>query len=179
LQQIVSRIAPPGIPTVLSFGRFIADGKTNIIPDEVEMAGTLRTFDEEWRAEAHHKICKMAESVAESMGGNCEIIIDKGYPFLVNDNALTIRTRKTAEEYLGSENVKDLPMRMTAEDFSYFAQKVPSTFYRIGAGNIKKGIISNLHTSTFDIDEKSLEISSGLMAWIAVNELGNIPLNKI
>jgi amidohydrolase len=173
LQQIVSRIAPPGIPTVLSFGRFIADGKTNIIPDEVEMAGTLRTFDEEWRAEAHHKICRMAESVAESMGGSCEIFIDKGYPFLVNDRDLTIRTTDAAKRFIGDENVLQLPMRMTAEDFSYFAQRVPSTFYRIGVGNAEKGISSNLHTSTFNIDEKSLEISSGLMAWIAINELTN------
>jgi amidohydrolase len=174
IQQIVSRIAPPGIPTVLSFGRFIADGKTNIIPDKVEMAGTLRTFDEEWRVEAHHKIRRMAESVAESLGGSVDVVIDKGYPFLVNDKKLTERSKDYAIEYLGEENVLDLSLRMTAEDFSYFAAKVPSTYYRVGVGNSKEGISSNLHTSTFNIDEKSLEISSGLMAWISVKELSNI-----
>lgn len=171
LQQIVSRIAPPGIPTVLSFGRFIADGKTNIIPDKVEMAGTLRTFDEEWRAEAHRKIIRMAESVAESMGGNVEVHISHGYPFLINDPKVTKQASGFADSFLGQENVLELPQRMTAEDFSYFAQEVPSTFYRIGVGNAEKGITSNLHTSTFNIDEKSLEISSGLMAFIAWNQL--------
>jgi amidohydrolase len=171
LQQIVSRIAPPDIPTVLSFGRFIADGRTNIIPDKVTIDGTLRTFDEDWRKEAHHKIKKLAGSVAESMGGECEINIAKGYPYLVNDKEKTERAKQLAIEYAGNENVIDIDMRMTAEDFSYFALKKPSTYYRLGIRNEKKGITSNLHTSTFNIDEKSLELGAGYMAWLAINEL--------
>jgi amidohydrolase len=168
LQQIVSRNAPPQLPAVLSFGRFIAEGRTNIIPNEVKLDGTLRTFDEKWRAEAHQKITKMATSIAEGMGGECEVFIDKGYPFLVNDEAVTAEARQSAVEYLGEENVVDLDLRMTAEDFAYFSQRIPSCFYRLGIRNESRGIIHNLHTDLFDVDESSLETGAGLMAWMAV-----------
>lgn len=171
LQQIVSRNAPPQLPAVLSFGRFIADGRTNIIPNEVKLDGTLRTFDEKWRAEAHVKITNLAQSIARGMGGDCEVFIDKGYPFLVNDEATTNHAKAYAIEYLGAENVVDLDLRMTAEDFAYFSQKVPSCFYRLGTRNENKGIIHNLHTDLFDVDESSLEIGAGLMAWMAVRSL--------
>jgi len=171
LQQIVSRNAPPNIPTVLSFGRIIGEGRTNIIPDEVKIDGTFRTYDEKWRAEAHKKITAMAKSIAESMGAVCGVFIDKGYPFLINDKKVTQKTKSFAVEYLGAENVEDLDMRMTAEDFAYFSQHVPSCFYRLGIRNEEKGITSNLHTPTFNVDEKSLETGMGLMAWIAFNEV--------
>lgn len=171
LQQIVSRNAPPQLPAVLSFGRFIAEGRTNIIPNEVKLDGTLRTFDEKWRMEAHQKITKMAASIAEGMGGTCEVFIDKGYPFLVNDEQTTAKAKQYATEYLGSENVMDLDLRMTAEDFAYFSQSVPSCFYRLGIRNESRGIIHNLHTDQFDVDESSLETGAGLMAWMAIREL--------
>jgi len=171
LQQIVSRNLPPQLPAVLSFGRFIAEGRTNIIPDQVKLDGTLRTFDESWRAEAHRRIEKMATTIAEGMGGTCEVFIDKGYPFLVNDDKVTAQARQLATDYLGAENVADLDMRMTAEDFAYFSQEVPSCFYRLGIRNESRGIIHNLHTSQFDVDESCLEVGAGLMAWLAVNGL--------
>ena len=171
LQQIVSRVAPPSIPTVLSFGRISGEGKTNIIPDEVKIEGTIRTFDEEWRAEAHKKIESMAKGIAEGFGGSCEVFVDKGYPFVFNDELVTIRLKNYAREYLGEQNVVDIEMRMTAEDFALYGRHVPACFYRLGIGNEAKGITSNLHTSTFNIDEKSLETGMGLMAWIAINEL--------
>ena len=171
LQQIVSRNAPPQLPAVLSFGRFIAEGRTNIIPNEVKLDGTLRTFDEKWRLEAHQKITKIAASIAEGMGGTCEVFIDKGYPFLVNDEQTTAKAKKYATEYLGSENVMDLDLRMTAEDFAYFSQSVPSCFYRLGIRNESRGIIHNLHTDQFDVDESSLVTGAGLMAWMAIREL--------
>ena len=167
LQQIVSRNAPPQLPAVLSFGRFIAEGRTNIIPNEVKLDGTLRTFDEEWRAEAHRKITLMATSIAQGMGGECEVFIDKGYPFLVNDDKVTAQARQFAVEYLGEENVIDLDMRMTAEDFAYYSQLVPSCFYRLGIRNESRGIVHNLHTPQFDVDEASLETGAGFMAWLA------------
>jgi amidohydrolase len=168
LQQIVSRTAPPTLPAVLSFGRFIADGRTNIIPDEVKLAGTLRTFDEKWRTDTHERITKMAKGLAESMGGTCEVFIDKGYPFLVNDDKVTADTKAAAIEYLGAENVVDLDMRMTAEDFAYYSQLVPSCFYRLGIRNEERGIVHNLHTSRFDVDESSLETGAGFMAFLVV-----------
>lgn len=173
MQQLVSRNTHFNVPTVLSFGRFIADGTYNVIPDEVEIKGTFRTFDEDWRAEAHKKIEKIATSIAESAGGECDVFIDKGYPFLVNNVAVSERTYKNAVEYLGEENVVDLDLRMTAEDFAYFAQHIPSCFYRLGVSNKEKGITSNLHTSTFDVDEKSLETGMGVMAWFSLEELKN------
>jgi len=171
LQQIVSRQASPDVPTVLSFGRIIGEGQTNIIPNEVKISGTIRTFDEKWRKEAHQRITKMAQAIAEGMGGSCEVTVISGYPFVYNDPGITTKTRGWAEEFLGGENVVDLPIRMTAEDFSYFANEVPSCFYRLGIRNEQRGIVSNLHTSTFDVDEKSLETGMGVMAWIAVNAL--------
>lgn len=121
--------------------------------------------------ETHQKITKMAASIAEGMGGTCEVFIDKGYPFLVNDEQTTAKAKQYATEYLGSENVMDLDLRMTAEDFAYFSQSVPSCFYRLGIRNESRGIIHNLHTDQFDVDESSLETGSGLMAWMAIREL--------
>ncbi|PCI96383.1 MAG: N-acyl-L-amino acid amidohydrolase [Flavobacteriales bacterium] len=171
LQQVVSRMSHPTTPTVLSFGKMIANGATNIIPDKVELEGTFRAMDEEWRSEAHVKMKKMAESIAESMGGECEFEIVKGYPFLVNDELVTNNAKQSAIEFLGQENVIDLDLRMTAEDFAYFSQEKPSCFYRLGIKNEAKNINSGLHTSTFNIDEDALETSIGLMAWIAIKEL--------
>ena len=171
MQQVVSRSAPPGIPTVLSFGRVIADGQTNIIPSEVKINGTFRTFDETWRAQAHKKITSLATGMAESMGGTCEVFIDHGYPFLVNDDLATMEAKALAQQYLGPENVVDLEQRMTAEDFAYYSHIIPACFYRLGVKNPEWENIRNLHTPEFDADERSLETGMGLMAWIAVNTL--------
>ncbi len=172
LQQIVSRNVNPIIPSVLTFGKINSTGgATNVIPNEVKMEGTFRTMDENWRAEAHRRMKKMAEGFAESMGGSCEFDIRKGYPFLVNDEVLTERSRHFAEEFLGKENVVDLPMRMTAEDFAYYSQVMPACFYRLGTGNRERGITSPIHTDTFDVDERSLEVGTGLMSWLAVSLL--------
>ncbi|MEI6062690.1 MAG: M20 family metallopeptidase [Bacteroidota bacterium] len=171
LQQVVSRWAPPGIPTVLSFGRVIAGGRTNIIPSEVKIDGTLRTFDEDWRARAHEKITTLAQGMAESMGGTCEVFIAKGYPFLVNDELATAEAKALALEFLGPENVVDLDQRMTAEDFAYYSHIIPACFYRLGVKNPGWENIRNLHTAEFDADERSLETGMGLMAWIALGSL--------
>ncbi len=173
LQQIVSRRAKPSLPSVLSFGKVIANGATNVIPDEVYLEGTFRTLNEEWRDEAHRLMKKMAESIAEGMGGKCEFEIRRGYPFLINDDATTDRARKAAEEYVGKQNVEDLEIWMAAEDFSFFTQQAPACFYRLGVRNEKQGIVSPVHTSTFNIDESALETGMGLMAYMAVRELGN------
>ena len=171
LQQLVSRRANPIIPTVLSFGKVIANGSTNVIPDEVYMEGTFRTLDENWRSQAHSLMKNMAEQLAASMGGSCEFEIRKGYPFLKNDEELTARAREMAAAYLGAENVIDLEIWMAAEDFSYYSQVMPACFYRLGTRNEAKGIVSGVHTPTFNIDEDALKIGSGLMAWLAVSEL--------
>jgi amidohydrolase len=172
LQQIVSRQAKPTTPTVLSFGRFIAEGMANIIPDEVKISGTMRTFDEAWRAEMKQKITLLATGLAESMGASCEVDIHNGYPAVYNDPELTDRVKSYAVDLLGAEQVRDLEMRMTAEDFSYFALEVPGCFYRLGIRNENLGITANLHTANFDADENSLLAGMGLMAWIVLQETG-------
>ena len=171
LQQLVSRRCKPVTPCVLSFGNVQAHGSTNIIPDKVEVQGTFRTMDEEWRKEAHILMKKMAEEMASSMGGKCDFRVDVGYPFVYNDPELTALSQQAAREYLGEENVIDLEMRMTGEDFSFYTHHMPGCFYRLGTGNKEKGITSNVHTATFDVDERSLEIGAGLMAYIAFKQL--------
>ncbi len=173
LQQVVSRMSNPYMPTVLSFGKQIANGAINVIPDEVYMEGTFRTMDEKWRDEAHTRIKKMAEGVAESMGGTCEFSIVRGYPFLVNEEKLTEQVQDFAIDYLGKENVEEADVWMAAEDFSYYSQATDACFYLLGVGNKEKGIGSSLHTPTFNIDENALETSVGLMTYIALRKLGN------
>ncbi len=173
LQQIVSRYGDPGIPSVLTFGKMnTTGGATNIIPNEVKLEGTFRTMNEKWRMDAHKRMKKIAESMAKSMGGACDFNIIKGYPVLHNNEKLTARTKKWAIEFLGKDKVVDLPKRMTAEDFAYFSQVMPACFYRLGTGNPERGITAPIHTDTFDIDESALETGVGLMAWLAVQELG-------
>lgn len=173
LQQIVSRMAHPGDPTVLSFGKVIANGAINVIPDEVYMEGTFRAMNESWRDEAHKRMTRMAVEITESMGGKCEFRIQRGYPFLVNEEKLTEEIRRHAGEYLGVENVLDEDIWMAAEDFAYYSQVADSCFYLCGVGSAEKGIQSSLHTPTFNIDEDALAISTGLMAYMALKRLGN------
>lgn len=171
LQQIVSRNASPKVPSVLSFGKVQANGATNVIPDEVSMEGTFRTMDEVWRASAHQKMKKMAECIAEGMGGSCDFEIQHGYPYLENHPEFTRLCKQAAIEYMGEENVVDLDLWMAAEDFSYYSQQTDACFYRLGTRNEEKGITSGVHTPTFNIDEQALKVGAGLMAWLAVSAL--------
>ncbi|WP_310392705.1 M20 family metallopeptidase [Hymenobacter sp.] len=170
-QQIVSRRANPKIPSVLSFGKVIANGATNVIPNEVYLEGTFRTLNEEWRTEAHAHLRRLCEGLAESMGAVCELEIRRGYPYLENEPGLTARIRAAAVEYLGAENVVELDQWMAAEDFAYFSQAAPACFYRLGTRHADGRFASSVHTPTFDIDEQALATGPGLMAWLAIKEL--------
>jgi len=171
LQTVVSRHAKPATPSVVSIGKVVADGATNIIPNEVYMEGTFRTFDEEWRMRAHKLIEKIATDTAEMHGATCVAEVRKGYPFLKNDDDLANKTRAWAVEYMGEENVEDLEIWPAGEDFAYYSQEIPACFYRLGTRNTAEGITSMLHTPTFDVDESALRIGAGLMAFLAVREL--------
>ena len=168
LQQVVSRNANPETPTVLSFGKIDAPGATNIIPAEIKIEGTFRTFDEKWRYKAHDTIRQIAKGVAESMGGSVDVNIMVGYPFLINDEELTASRKKKAEDYLGKENVVDLSLRMTAEDFAYYGQQIPGCFYRLGTASPDGSNAYPLHNSRFNVDEKSIEVGMGMMAWLSI-----------
>ena len=171
LQHIVSRKSNPQIPTVLSFGKIVTNGAMNVLPEKVSLHGTFRTFSEDWRKKAHQLITETATNTARAYGCEAEVEIKKGYPFLVNDEQLTESSRKAASAFLGDDNVVELDMRMTAEDFSRYSQIMPACFYRLGTANTKRGITSNLHTPTFDVDEKSIETGAGLMAYLALYQL--------
>ena len=171
MQQIVSRNQNPALHSVLSFGKIIGNGATNVLPPNVEIHGTFRTVDENWRAEAHDKIRRLAEGIAHSMGAEIDIEIKKGYPFLKNDETLTSICMEAAEEYVGGDRVKELELWMAAEDFSYYSQEVPSCFYRLGTRNMEKGTHYSVHHPSFDIDEDALEIGSGLIAELALKAL--------
>ena len=178
LQQIVSRNADPVVPTVLSFGKIVGNGRTNVIPDEVKIEGTVRTYSEAWRKEVHNRIEQIAVSLASGMGATCEVRVSPGYPFLFNDPLLTNKLSGLASEYLGTGHVKELEQRMTAEDFAYFAREAPSCLFRLGIANDKKGIRSNLHTATFDVDEQCLETGMGILAWFAVEILRELSIKR-
>ena len=169
LQLLISRESDPTLPVVMTFGHIASDGgTTNVIPNAVELQGTLRTLDEAWRKELHERIRRTAEGVAASLGGRATVRISHGYPFLKNDEALTHRARAAAVDFLGPERVHDLPIRMTGEDFAFYSHHLPACFYRLGVSNAARGIGSPVHTDTFDVDEAALETGAGLMAWLAV-----------
>ncbi|MBR1516537.1 MAG: amidohydrolase [Bacteroidales bacterium] len=170
LQQLVSRNASPMMPTTLSFGKFIGNGRTNIIPDEVKMEGIIRTFDEKWRLECHEKIRKMSCGIAEAMGAECDLFIDYGYPYVFNDDRCTQQVHDHAVEYLGEDKVEWLDMRMTAEDFAFFAQKIPACYFRVGI-HPPGTPFSNLHRPNLIVDERSIELASGFVAYNACRAL--------
>lgn len=173
LQQVVSRNAAPMMPTVLTIGKIQEEGgRTNIIPDTVKMEGIIRTFDPQWRLDAHERIRKISCGVAEAMGAECDLFIDYGYPPVINDDDCTQQVHDNACAYLGEENVEWLDLRMTAEDFAFFGQKIPSCYFRIGIHE-PGTLFSNLHRPNLMVDERSLELANGLIAYNAITALQN------
>jgi len=168
LQQIISRHGNPAIPSVLSFGKVEALGATNVIPSDVKIAGTFRTMNEIWRKEAHEKIIRIAKTIAEGMGGDCDVDIQHGYPVLFNHEEYTRRAAFYSRRLLGEKNVEDLELRMTAEDFAYFAEKIPGVFYRFGTTDAEGKFSSPLHSSGFMADEDALKTAMANMAYVAL-----------
>ena len=166
LQQIISRNRNPVSPSVLSICSVQGGNTTNVIPTEVKLMGTFRAMDETWRYKAHELITKTAKGVAESMGAEIDVLIDVGYPTVDNDPAFTDIAWKLADEYMGAQNVLETEMRMGAEDFGYYTQAIPGCFFRLGVRNEAAGIIHNVHTPHFNIDENAIEIGMGMMAWL-------------
>ena len=171
LQQVVSRIIPTQVPAVLSFGNVVCKSAMNIIPETVRLEGTFRTMDEKWRYIAHEKITKLTQSVADGMGGTCDVDIQIGFPSVYNNPEVTIAAQKAAKEFLGEKPVHDLDIRMTAEDFGWYAQKYPACFYRLGVGHTDGTFSGGLHSPNFLANEKSIETGMALMAYLAVDAL--------
>ena len=166
LQQVISRNRNPHNPSVLSITSVQGGHTTNVIPSEVKMMGTFRAMDETWRFEAHKIIRKLATELVHSMGAEIDLHIDVGYPTVYNNETLNEKTRNIAEQYLGVDHVETTELRMGAEDFGYYSQLIPGCFYRLGVMNAEKGIVSGVHTPTFNIDESAIETGMGMMAWI-------------
>ncbi len=170
LQQIVSRNVPANIPTVLSFGKIEGLGATNIIPEKVEIAGTLRTMNEEWREKIKTQIRDIASGLAKSMGAECLVEINHGYPVVYNNEQATQKASQYARELLGPDAVEAMNIRMTAEDFGYFTQKYPSIFYRFGVAQTREDT-GALHTSQFNLNEDSLKTATEMLTWLTINFL--------
>jgi len=164
LQQVVSRNCDPKTPCVLSFGHFEALGATNVIPEKAILKGTFRTMDENWRSKALNIIQQQVEHVTAMHGATADFTISNGYPFLENDPALTTRIRTLAEEHFGIENIETLPIRLTSEDFSYYAQEIPVCFFRLGVRNEAAGIVHGVHHPLFNIDDRALVIGMQAMS---------------
>ena len=167
LQSVISRNSPPDVPSVLSFGKIVADGATNVLPEEVRIEGTFRSMDEGWRFQAHDLIRRVAEGTAAAFGATCEVEIAVGYPALVNDEALAAEVRAAAVDYVGEDRVVDLPQWFASEDFAFYTREMPGTFYVLGVGNEAAGITHGLHTPRFTIDEEALRVGPGFMAYLA------------
>ena len=169
LQQVISRKCNPLVPSVLTFGMIQGGFATNVIPGKVEILGTFRTMDEKWRYEAHKLIKEFTEQTCAAYGARAIVEIPAGYPSLYNDPALTAKAEEWAKAYVGADNVHELDMRMAGEDFSFYTRHIPGCFFRIGTSKDGKEFLAPVHNSHFDIDEDSLKIGMGMMAWCAVN----------
>src|SRR6185312_2030846 len=169
LQQIISRMNNPFNPSVLSITSFQGGNTTNVIPSEVNLMGTFRAMNEEWRFKAHEMIKNIGKATAEISGVEIEVKIDVGYPFVINNMELTENAKRKAIEFAGAEIVGETEMRMGAEDFAFYSHIIPACFFRLGVGNTKSNITSGVHTPTFDIDENAIENGIGIMAWLAVS----------
>jgi len=169
LQEVVSRFNNPFNPSVLSITSFQGGNTTNVIPSEVNLMGTFRAMNEEWRFKAHQLIKNICKKTGEISGLEIEVKIDVGYPFVINNVELTDRAKQKAIEFESGENVEETEMRMGAEDFAFYSHLVPACFFRLGVANTKKGITSGVHTSTFDIDENAIKTGMGIMAWLAAS----------
>ncbi len=175
LQAIISRHAPPDVPSVLSIGRVLAEGATNVLPATVRLEGTFRAMDEDWRFRAHKLIQRVVQHTAQAHGAEADVEIVVGYPALYNHEDPTALVRQAACEYVGPDRVVELEPWFASEDFAYFLRERPGCFYRIGTGNPEKGITSGLHTPRFTIDEEALCIAPGFMAYLTWRYLQSAP----
>jgi hippurate hydrolase len=173
LQQVVSRKANPIIPSVLTFGQITGGHVNNVIPDKVEIAGTFRTMNEQWRNQAHQWIKETVHHTCAAYGATGTIDIPKGYPSLFNDPELTPKAESWAKAYLGNENVKTLDLRMTADDFAFYSHEIPGCFFRLGTNMANETFTASVHNAHFDIDEDALKTGTGLMVWLAMNALAD------
>ncbi|MDR0969051.1 MAG: amidohydrolase [Lentimicrobiaceae bacterium] len=173
LEEMNRNESPKNSRSVLNFGCISGEGTYNVVPETVCLKGTMRTFDETWRSQLKNSIHQIAQQTASDENCEIHVSIQEGYPYLQNDTTVTELAMQTAAKFVGTENCVTIPQQMTSEDFAFYSHQMPACFYRIGTANVSKGITSKLHSSKFDIDEKSLELGMGLMSYIALQLLEN------
>ncbi len=166
LQTIISRNRDPQNPSVLSICSVHGGNTTNVIPTEVKLMGTFRAMDEVWRFKAHELMMQQAKGLSLATGAEIDFKVDVGYPTVDNEPLITEAAWKLADAYMGASNVEETEKRMGAEDFGYYSQVIPGCFFRLGVRNESKGIIHNVHTPHFNIEEESIENGVGMMAWL-------------
>lgn len=169
LQQVISRMNNPFNPSVLSITSIQGGNTTNVIPGEVKLIGTFRAMNEEWRFKAHDLIRKICHNTAEMSDAQISVVIDVGYPFVINNEKLTLLAKQKAAEFAGTENVEETEMRMGAEDFAFYSHKMPACFFRLGVGNKEKNISAGVHTPLFNIEETAISNGIGIMAWLGAS----------
>lgn len=167
LQTVISRNFPPESPGVLTISSIHGGSATNIIPNEVTLMGTFRAMDEAAREMGHRRIEDIAHHTAKAMGVEIDCEIRKGYPVLINDGGMTAFARAASEEFIGKADTIDAPAFMGAEDFAYFLQTVPGTFWQLGVGNAARGIVHNIHSTQFDLDEDAIRTGTGFTSYLA------------
>jgi amidohydrolase len=154
-------------PTIIAFGKILADGAVNVVPSTSLAEGTMRTFNEENRYYIKSELNKIAENIANKYKCEYNLEIREGYPSLFNNPELSINIKNIAAEYLPAESIEEFKLRMTAEDFAFYSSKIPAVLYRIGIN--RDNLNSNgLHSSNFDIDENVFLYSVGFMTYIAI-----------
>lgn len=159
LQTIISRqIDITEAPAIVSIGSIHGGVRSNIIPDEVEMVGTIRALDPQMRKDIHERIKETVEKIAQSAGATAEVTIDLGYPVTVNDPQLTRRMIPTLKRVVGEGNVFSVTPKTVAEDFSYYQQKIPGLFFFLGITpkNADPGKVAMNHSPYFYVDESAL-----------------------
>jgi len=166
LQTIISRNRDPQNPSVLSICSVHGGNTTNVIPSEVKLMGTFRAMDEVWRFKAHELMMQQAKGLSLATGAEIDFKVDVGYPTVDNEPNLTEAAWKLADTFMGASNVEETEKRMGAEDFGYYSQVIPGCFFRLGVRNESKGIIHNVHTPHFNIEEEAIENGVGMMAWL-------------
>ncbi|WP_336780625.1 M20 family metallopeptidase [Paenibacillus illinoisensis] len=172
LQTVVSRSVDPLRPAVLTIGTMQAGSAQNVIAESCKMSGTVRTFDEETRAEMKERVHRIVSQTGGAYGAQTEVNYIMGYPPVVNDKQETDRFFRKAVQVFGDEQVHTSPMLMPAEDFAYYLQQVPGCFMFVGAGNSDKDAIYPHHHPKFDFDEDAMQHAVKLFIAMATDYMG-------
>ena len=156
------------MPFVVAFGKIVGDGALNVVPPETSAEGTMRTFNPVLHKTIEENLKRISQQSAAKYKCTADLEIRKGYPAVYNNPEVTAKVRGLAAEYVSEANIDEMPLKMTAEDFAFYSEKIPATFFRAGIMGNGRGEVTQ-HNPKFDMDEEVFRTTSGLMAYIALN----------